>query len=113
MKKILSFLLVFIFLSAQSQTVIEMRQENGIYTIPCKVNGLKIRFTVEDGSRADPEFLITVCKAIQEAGVDRISLPDTVGIMRPIGMYNFVKNVRSIIDTPLSIAALIDSKLIL
>ena len=68
-----------------------------------KEHGLKIRFTVEDGSRADPEFLITMCKAIQEAGVDRISLPDTVGIMRPIGMYNFVKNVSSIIDTPLDV----------
>ena len=35
---------------------------------------LKIRFTVEDGSRAEPEFLLKVCKAIDEAGVDRISL---------------------------------------
>ena len=66
-----------------------------------KSHGLKIRFTVEDGSRADPQFLIKVCKAIEEAGVDRISLPDTVGILRPIGMYNFVKRVRSEIKTPL------------
>ena len=66
-----------------------------------KSHGLKIRFTVEDGSRADPEFLIKVCKAIEEAGVDRISLPDTVGIMRPVGMYNFVKKVREHINTPL------------
>ncbi len=66
-----------------------------------KSHGLKIRFTVEDGSRADPEFLISVCKAIEEAGVDRISLPDTVGILRPIGMYNFVKKVNSEVNTPL------------
>ena len=66
-----------------------------------KSHGLKIRFTVEDGSRAEPNFLIKVCKEIEEAGVDRISLPDTVGIMRPIGMYNFVKKVREHIDTPL------------
>ena len=66
-----------------------------------KSYGLKIRFTVEDGSRADPQFLIKVCKAIEEAGVDRISLPDTVGILRPIGMYNFVKRIRSEIKTPL------------
>ena len=66
-----------------------------------KSHGLKIRFTVEDGSRAEPNFLIKVCKAIEEAGVDRISLPDTVGIMRPIGMYNFVKKVREYISTPL------------
>ena len=66
-----------------------------------KAHGLKIRFTVEDGSRADPQFLIKICKAIDKAGVDRISLPDTVGILRPIGMYNFVKRVRSEISTPL------------
>jgi len=66
-----------------------------------KSHGLKIRFTVEDGSRADPKFLLEVCKAISDAGVDRISLPDTVGIMRPIGMYNFVKKVREVVDTPL------------
>ena len=66
-----------------------------------KAHGLKIRFTVEDGCRADPQFLIKVCKAIEEAGVDRISLPDTVGVLRPIGMSNFVKKVRSEVNVPL------------
>ena len=66
-----------------------------------KSHGLKIRFTVEDGCRADPQFLIKICKAIEEAGVDRISLPDTVGVLRPIGMYNFVKSVRSEVNVPL------------
>ena len=66
-----------------------------------KAHGLKIRFTVEDGCRADPQFLIKVCKAIEEAGVDRISLPDTVGVLRPKGMYNFVKSVRSEVNVPL------------
>ena len=66
-----------------------------------KSHGLKIRFTVEDGCRADPQFLIKVCKAIEEAGVDRISLPDSVGVLRPIGMYNFVKRVRSEVNVPL------------
>jgi 2-isopropylmalate synthase len=82
----------------------EQALERAVKTVSyAKEHGLKIRFTVEDGSRADPEFLISICKAIQEAGVDRISLPDTVGIMRPLGMYNFVKNVRSVIDTPLDV----------
>ncbi|MEM4392120.1 MAG: 2-isopropylmalate synthase, partial [Candidatus Nitrosotenuis sp.] len=68
-----------------------------------KAHGLKMRFTVEDGSRADPEFLLKICKAIEEAGVDRISLPDTVGVMRPKGMYNFVKAVREKIKVPLDV----------
>ncbi len=66
-----------------------------------KSHGLKIRFTVEDGCRADPQFLIKVCKSIEEAGVDRISLPDTVGVLRPTGMSNFVKTVRSEVNVPL------------
>ena len=66
-----------------------------------KAHGLKIRFTVEDGSRADPAFLLEVCRAIEEAGVDRISLPDTVGILSPAGMRAFVGAVRKKVGVPL------------
>jgi len=80
----------------------EQALERAVDTVEyAKSHGLKIRFTVEDGSRADPEYLINVCKAIEDAGVDRISLPDTVGTLTPIGMYEFVKKVRSEIKTPL------------
>ena len=68
-----------------------------------KSHGLKIRFTLEDGSRADPEFVLEMCRAIRDAGVDRISLPDTVGVMRPVGMANFVGMVRRAVDTPLDV----------
>ena len=68
-----------------------------------KAHGLKGRFTVEDASRADPEYLKQVCVAIRDAGVDRISVPDTVGIMRPRGMYNLVKMIRDVVDTPLDV----------
>ncbi len=68
-----------------------------------KSHGLKIRFTLEDGSRAEPEFMKSVCVAIRDAGVDRISLPDTVGVMRPRGMASFVKAAREVVDTPLDV----------
>lgn len=68
-----------------------------------KAHCLKIRFTVEDGGRAEPEFLVKICKAIEQAGVDRISLPDTVGVLRPVGMRNFVKRVRDAVDVPLDV----------
>jgi 2-isopropylmalate synthase len=68
-----------------------------------KAHGLKGRFTVEDASRADPEYLRRFCKGITEAGVDRISVPDTVGIMRPGGMYNLVKMVRETVHVPLDV----------
>ena len=68
-----------------------------------KAHGLKIRFTLEDGSRAEPGFMKDLCMAIRDAGVDRISLPDTVGIMRPSGMIKFVRTAREVVETPLDV----------
>lgn len=67
-----------------------------------KSHGLKSRFTMEDASRTDPLFLIEMCKEMNSRGIERISIPDTVGIMRPHGMYNLVKMVYDNIDTNLS-----------
>ncbi|GKS60957.1 hypothetical protein YTPLAS21_04150 [Candidatus Nitrosocosmicus sp.] len=64
-----------------------------------KSHGLKSRFTMEDASRTDPEFLLDMCKEMNQKGIERISIPDTVGIMRPRGMYNLVKLVYDHIDT--------------
>jgi 2-isopropylmalate synthase len=64
-----------------------------------KGHGLKARFTMEDASRTEPEFLIEMCKEMNKRGIERISIPDTVGIMRPRGMYNLVKLVYDNIDT--------------
>jgi isopropylmalate/homocitrate/citramalate synthase len=61
-------------------------------------HGLKSRFTMEDASRTDPSFLIDMCKEMNERGIERISIPDTVGIMNPRGMYNLVKMIYDNID---------------
>jgi 2-isopropylmalate synthase len=66
-----------------------------------KSHGLKLRFTLEDASRADPKFLEEMCIAVSDAGVDRISLPDTLGIMSPHGMSNLVKLVKKKVDVPI------------
>jgi len=63
-----------------------------------RAHGLKTRFTLEDASRAEPEFLKSIAKAISNAGIERISIPDTVGIMLPRGMYNLVSMVKDSID---------------
>jgi isopropylmalate/homocitrate/citramalate synthase len=63
-----------------------------------KSHGLKSRFTMEDASRTDPEFLLEMCREMNKRGIERISIPDTVGIMRPRGMYNLVKMVYDNID---------------
>src|SRR5919206_3816641 len=63
-----------------------------------KTHGLKARFTMEDASRTDPDFLIDMCKEMNNRGIERISIPDTVGIMCPKGMYNLIKTVYKNID---------------
>jgi len=68
-----------------------------------KAHGLKARVTLEDASRADPDYLIAFAKRLEEAHVDRISLPDTVGIMTPEGMYNLVKTVKENVNVPLDV----------
>jgi len=49
-------------------------------------HGVKVRFTAEDGTRADRNYVVRICRAAIEAGADRISIPDTVGIMTPDAM---------------------------
>jgi 2-isopropylmalate synthase len=56
--------------------------------------GLKVRFTPEDATRTDFEFLVKVCNAAIEAGADRISFADTLGIMQPHLMYERVRALR-------------------
>ncbi len=46
-------------------------------------NGFKVRFTAEDATRTDYSFLVKICKAAVESGADRVSIPDTVGVMKP------------------------------
>jgi isopropylmalate/homocitrate/citramalate synthase len=61
-------------------------------------HGLKARFTMEDASRTDPAFLIEMCKEMNNRRIERISIPDTVGILRPKGMYNLVRRVHENLD---------------
>jgi len=63
-----------------------------------RAHGLKARFTLEDASRAEPAFLLEMCKEVSGRGIERIGLPDTVGVLRPRGMYNLVKMVHDHID---------------
>ncbi|MFN8381752.1 MAG: Lrp/AsnC ligand binding domain-containing protein [Anaerolineales bacterium] len=56
--------------------------------------GLKVRYTPEDATRTDFEFLVQVCNAAIEAGADRISFADTLGIMQPHVMFEKVRALR-------------------
>lgn len=48
-----------------------------------KSHGVKVRFTAEDASRADLDYLVQVVKTAYGAGADRVSIADTVGVFTP------------------------------
>lgn len=56
--------------------------------------GLKVRYTPEDATRTEFEFLVSVCNMAIEAGADRISFADTLGIMQPHTMAERVSALR-------------------
>lgn len=47
---ILTTAVMFFFTSVFSQTVIKMEKKNGIYYVPCTVNGLKLQFIFDTGA---------------------------------------------------------------
>jgi len=49
-----------------------------------KSHGVKVRFTAEDGSRTDFDFLVKVAKIARDTGADRVSIADTVGVLYPL-----------------------------
>ena len=57
--------------------------------------GLKVRYTPEDATRTEFEYLVKVCNAAIEAGADRISYADTLGIMQPHLMEQQVRALRA------------------
>lgn len=56
--------------------------------------GREVRFGCEDAFRTPEADLLRVCAALDEAGVDRLSLPDTVGIATPRRVDEVVRLVR-------------------
>ncbi|MCS5651210.1 MAG: hypothetical protein NZ825_01110, partial [Candidatus Marinimicrobia bacterium] len=68
-----------------------------------KDKGLKLRFTAEDASRTDLDYLIQVGQLVQNAGVDRFSLADTVGCLTPTNMKGLVSQMVSELDIPIHV----------
>ena len=68
-----------------------------------KGKGLKLRFTAEDASRADIDFLIQVAQLVQSCGANRFSLADTVGCLTPTKTYKLVKSVKAELDIPIHV----------
>ena len=60
-----------------------------------KSHGVKVRFTAEDATRADYQYLLEVIKTAKDAGADRISIADTVGVLYPPKTRELFKDLTS------------------
>ncbi|MCK4300903.1 MAG: homoaconitate hydratase, partial [Planctomycetes bacterium] len=69
----------------------------------CMERGIRASFSAEDSSRTDLGFLIDLFKAVEEVGVDRLGLTDTVGCASPEAITTLVHSVAAEVRTPLSL----------
>ncbi|MEW5789049.1 MAG: homocitrate synthase [Pseudomonadota bacterium] len=67
--------------------------------------GLEVIVGCEDASRADPEFLMRVADAAQNAGARRLRFADTLGVMEPFGVFEAISNLRSVVDLEIEMHA--------
>ncbi|MEA4907202.1 MAG: homocitrate synthase [Anaerolineaceae bacterium] len=56
---------------------------------------VEVRFSTEDSLRSNPEDLFAVYRAVDEIGVDRVGIADTVGVGTPRQIYDLVSQLRA------------------
>ncbi len=55
---------------------------------------VEVRFSTEDSLRSNPKDLFRVYEAMDELGVDRVGIADTVGVGTPRQIYDLVSELR-------------------
>ena len=68
-----------------------------------KKHGLTCEFSPMDATRTDNAFLKKVCQTAQNAGMDRLNVPDTVGVMIPKTMNALIAELKTVVTVPISI----------
>jgi len=62
-----------------------------------KSQGLEVRFSSEDSFRSDAKDLYHIYSAVDQAGVDRVGLADTVGVGTPTQVHRLVSILRQVV----------------
>lgn len=91
---ILSSLFIFVGLCF-GQTIIEMNKENGVYKVPCKVNGVKMNFIFDSGAA-----MVSISESMADYLYDNgyITLDDIIGFgSAQVADGRIVENVRIIL----------------
>ena len=63
-----------------------------------KSQGLEVRFSSEDSFRSDLVDLLTIYRAVDKIGVNRVGIADTVGVANPRQVYDLVRTLRGIVS---------------
>lgn len=101
MIRILTTILLSVFIVGQSlsQDIIEMRKgESGIYTIPCEVNGLKLRFIFDTGASAVSISLTEATFMLKNGYLDDSDITGTTNVQTADGKIaeNYVINLKEL-----------------
>ncbi len=64
---------------------------------------MTVMFSCEDATRTDYAFLKEAFAAAVEAGASSVNVPDTVGIITPMGMYGLISKLKEDIPVPISV----------
>jgi 2-isopropylmalate synthase len=68
-----------------------------------KAHGFICEFSPMDATRTDLDFLKKVCLVAQENKVDRINIPDTVGVASPSSMRKLISELKKVVKVPISV----------
>ncbi len=68
-----------------------------------KERGLIVEFGAEDASRADLNFVIELFKAAVDAGADRLTFADTVGVLTPERTEEIIRKLKREFSVPIAI----------
>jgi homocitrate synthase len=62
-----------------------------------KRQGLEVRFSSEDSFRSDLVDLLSIYRAVDQIGVNRVGIADTVGVAHPMQVYELVRTLRGVV----------------
>lgn len=63
-----------------------------------KSKGLEIRFSSEDSFRSDIVDLLNIYKTVDQIGVNRVGIADTVGCANPRQVYELVRSLKNVVN---------------
>jgi 2-isopropylmalate synthase len=103
--------LVHIFVSTSKiqieHTIKKSREEIVELAVDCveyiKSHGVKCMFSAMDATRTEVDYLKRIYKAVEEARVDIVNVPDTVGVTTPFKFYELIKELRGHLTVPIDV----------